>query len=94
MDTLEQQFKSRVSAFLGRTGLRPTTFGLKALGDAHLMRQLDGGRSPSLRTADRVLAFIDDYDGGSGGPRAPPPSPSAPDAYVTHEENEEDQSDE
>ena len=94
METLEQQFDSRVSAFLGRTGLSPTTFGMKALGDPNLMRQIEGGRSMSLRTADRVLAFIDDYDGGSGGPRAPPPSPSAPDAYVTHEENEEDQSDE
>ena len=87
METLEQQFDSRVRVFLGRTGLSPTTFGMKALGDPHLMRQLEGGRSMSLRTADRVLAFIDDYDGGSGGPRAP-------DAYVTHEENEEDQSDE
>ena len=72
METLEQQFKSRVSAFLGRTGLRPTTFGMKALGDAHLMRQLDGGRSLSLRTADRVLAFVADYDVDTGGPRTPP----------------------
>ena len=66
METLERQFNSRVSAFLGRTGLRPTTFGMKALGDQNLMRQIEGGRSMSLRTADRVLAFIDDYDGGSG----------------------------
>ena len=72
MDTLEQQCKSRVSALLRRTGLRPTTFGLKALGDAHLVRQLDGGRSPSLRTADRILAFIADYDVDTGGARAPP----------------------
>ena len=72
MDTLEQQFKSRVSAFLGRTGLRPTTFGLKALGDTHLVRQLDGGRSLSLRTADQILAFITDYDVDTGGARAPP----------------------
>ena len=54
METLEQQFNSRVRVFLGRTGVSPTTFGMKALGDAHLVRQLDGGRSPSLRTADRV----------------------------------------
>ena len=73
METLEQQFDSRVRVFLGRTGLSPTTFGMKALGDPNLMRQIDGGRSMSLRTADRVLAFIDDYDGGSGGPRAAAP---------------------
>ena len=72
METLEQQFNSRVRVFLGRTGVRPTTFGMKALGDAHLVRQLDGGRSPSLRTADRILAFVADYDLDSGGPRTPP----------------------
>ena len=72
METLEQQFNSRVRVFLGRTGVSPTTFGMKALGDAHLMRQLDGGRSPSLRTADRVLAFVADYDLDSGGPPTPP----------------------
>ena len=72
METLEQQFNSRVSAFLGRTGLSPTTFGMKALGDPNLMRQIDGGRSLSLRTTDRVLAFMADYDLDSGGPRTPP----------------------
>ena len=58
--------------FLGLTGVSPTTFGMKALGDPNLMRQLDGGRSLSLRTADRVLAFVADYDLDSGGPRTPP----------------------
>ena len=84
METLEQQFDSRVRVFLGRTGLSPTTFGMKALGDANLMRQIDGGRSLSLRTADRVVAFVADYDLDSGGPRTPPrghwrrkPSPGA-----------------
>ena len=72
MQTLEEQFNTRLNAFLGSTGLSPTTFGMKALGDPNLMRQLDGGRSLSLRTADRVLAFVADYDLGSGGPRTPP----------------------
>ena len=72
METLEQQFDSRVRVFLGRTGVSPTTFGMKALGDLNLMRQLDGGRSLSLRTADRVVAFVADYDLDSGGPRTPP----------------------
>ena len=72
METLEQQFNSRMRVFLGCTGLSSTTFGMKALGDAHLVRQLDGGRSLSLRTADRILAFVTDYDLDSGGPRTPP----------------------
>ena len=69
MKSLEQQFNSRVSAFLGRTGMKPTTLGMKAVGDASLMRRIGLGRSPSLRTADRVLAFIDGYDPDADGAR-------------------------
>ena len=75
METLEQQFDSRVRVFLGRTGLSPTTFGMKALGDPNLMHQIDGGRSLSLRTADRILAFVSEYDGKTGGTRDPPRRP-------------------
>ena len=75
MMTLEDQFISRVSAFLGRTGLSPTAFGTKAVGDPNFMRQIGRGRSPSLRTADRVLAFIAEQDGASGGGRDPPRRP-------------------
>ena len=72
MMTLEAQFRSRVNAFLECTRLSPTKFGMKALGDPNLMRQIDRGRSPSLRTADRVLAFISEHDGESHGARDPP----------------------
>ena len=72
MQTLEEQFNTRLNAFLGSTGLRPTTLGMQAVGDPSLLRQIDGGRSLSLRTADRVLAFVADYDLDSGGPRTPP----------------------
>ena len=75
METLEGQFVSRISAFLGRSGLSPTAFGKKALGAPSLMRQIGGGRSPSLRTADRILAFIAEQDGTSGGGRDPPRRP-------------------
>ena len=72
METLEQQFNSRVSSFLRRTGMKPTTLGMRAVGDPGLMRRIALGRSPSLRTADRVLAFIDGYDAVSGGARDRP----------------------
>ena len=75
METLEKLFRSRVSAFLGRSGLSPTAFGRKALGDPNLIRQIDRGRSPSLRTADRILAFIAERDGASDGGRDPPRRP-------------------
>ena len=72
MQTLEEQFNTRLNAFLGSTGLRPTTLGMQAVGDPSLLRQIERGRSPSLRTADRVLAFVADCDLDSGGPRTPP----------------------
>ncbi len=75
MKTLEGQFISRVGAFLGRPGVSPTAFGMKAMGDPNLMREIGRGRSPSLRTADRILAFIAEHDGASGGGRDPPRRP-------------------
>ena len=75
MVTLEEQFNTRVSAFLGRTGLKPTTLGMLALGDPNLMGQIARGRSPSLRTADRLLAFMAAWELDSGGARAPPARP-------------------
>ena len=78
MVTLEEQFSTQVSAFLGSTGVRPTALGLKAVGDPNLMRQIEHGRSPTLRTADRVLAYIAGYKLDSGGARAPPRRPGTP----------------
>lgn len=75
MMTLEEQFRSEVRAFLEGTGLGATTLGLKAVGDRNLVVQMERGRSPTLRTVDRVLAFIRDYAGDSGGARDPPRRP-------------------
>ncbi len=72
METLEQQFNSRVSGFLEETGMGATTLGLKAVGDPNLLREMAEGRSPSLRIADQVLAFINHHERDSGGARAPP----------------------
>ncbi len=62
METLTQQFESRVIGFLERTGLKPSIFGLRATGDPNLMRELRRGRSLTLKLADWILAFIDAYD--------------------------------
>lgn len=72
METLERYFKSRVGAFLASTGMPPTTFGMKAVGDPNLMRQIAAGRSVTLRTADRALALINRHEGDPGGARTPP----------------------
>ena len=62
MQTLEEQFNARLNAFLGSTGMSPTTLGMMAVGDPSLLRQIERGRSPSLRTADRILAFLAAYE--------------------------------
>ena len=78
MATLEEQFNTRLSAFPSGSGMGPTTLGTKAVGDPSLLRQIARGRSPSLRTADRVLAFIAACELDSGGARAPPARPGRP----------------
>ncbi len=75
MATLEEQFNTRLSAFPSCPGMGPTTLGTKAVGDPSPLRQITRGRSPSLRTADRVLAFIAACELDSGGARAPPARP-------------------
>ena len=75
MATLEEQFNTRIGGFLDDTGMAPTTLGMLAVGDPNLLRQVGRGRSPSLRTADRVLAFIDRYERAAGGAEAPPARP-------------------
>ena len=61
-------------SFFESTGISPTTFGLRAVGDPHLMRELARGRSPTLRTVDRILAYIAAFelDGGEPGLRPHP----------------------
>ena len=62
MQTLEEQFNRRLNAFLASTDMSPTTLGMMAVGDPSLLRQIERGRSPSLRTADRILAFLAAYE--------------------------------
>ena len=62
MESLTKLFESRLDAFLERTGVKPSTFGLQATGDPNLIRQLRLGCSPRLAMADRFLAFMDAYE--------------------------------
>ena len=75
MATLEEQFHTRVNGFLDDTGMAPTTLGMLAVGDPNLLREIERGRSLTLRTADRVVAFIDRYERVAGGAKAPPARP-------------------
>ncbi|MDE0072556.1 MAG: AlpA family transcriptional regulator [Gammaproteobacteria bacterium] len=78
MATLEEQFNTRISGFLDDTGMAPTTLGMLAVGDPGLLREIARGRSVSLTTADRVLAFMDRYERDAGGAKAPSARPHRP----------------
>jgi hypothetical protein len=58
MKTLTEQFLDAIEGYLARTGTKPSKFGRQAAGDPSLVLSLRRGRSPTLATADRILAFI------------------------------------
>lgn len=58
MQALPHQFRDIVNAFLARTGMTPARLGKQALGDPSFVSRLNCGRTPILRTADRVLVFM------------------------------------
>ncbi|MCY3677475.1 MAG: hypothetical protein OXH66_07720 [Gemmatimonadetes bacterium] len=62
MENLTKEFERRVTAFLRRTRLSASEFGERAVGDRKFVGDVRRGRSPSLATADRVLAFMETYE--------------------------------
>lgn len=57
----DEQLIEQIDAFLKRTDMAPTRFGLETLGDGALLKNLREGRSLSLRNAQKVLTFMADY---------------------------------
>ena len=62
MESLTEFFRSRVDAFLERTGVVPSTFGRGADGDPNPVRELRHGRSSTLVTVDHCLAFMEGFE--------------------------------
>lgn len=52
------QLLSEIESFLEKTGMPPTTFGLEAVKDGHLVRWLRAGKGITLDRADRIREFI------------------------------------
>ena len=65
--TVSEVFVAMVEGFLECTGMLPGTFGRLAVGDPGFVRRLRGGRSPALRTVDRVVAYIEALGSGEVG---------------------------
>src|SRR5262245_64877267 len=61
---------AEIEAFLASTGATPTKLGLAAVNDGHLVANLRKGHSVTLKTADKVRAYM--------ASRTPPPTGSVP----------------
>src|SRR5438552_11148816 len=49
---------TEIEDFLAESGVSPTKFGLAAVNDGHLIKNLRGGASVTLKTADKVRAYM------------------------------------
>lgn len=52
---------AQIELFLATTGMPATTFGLQALNDGHLVRNLRAGLDPKSSTVDRLRDFMRNY---------------------------------
>ncbi len=83
MESLTKQFEERIAEFLRRTQVTPSEFGERAIGDRKFCGDLRRGRSPRLATVDRVLAFMEAYEGAAHGARGSTGSESLGDSSST-----------
>lgn len=62
----EQIFQKDVEAFLARTGIAASTFGLKSCGDPNFLTDLkDGQREFKRSTIEKVGKWMDGFDAGA-----------------------------
>ena len=62
MDILtDRSLLERIDAFLDQHGMKPSRFGREAMGDGALIQHLRAGRSLSLRNAEKVVLFMENY---------------------------------
>ena len=57
----DAQLLERIEAFCKAHTMRPSTFGRMAVGDGSLISNLKSGRSPTLKMAGRIAAFMTTY---------------------------------
>lgn len=62
----DQEFLDHIDQFLKRTKMTPTAFGRLAVKRRGFVTELKRGLSPSLRTANKALQFIDCFERSSG----------------------------
>jgi phosphopantothenoylcysteine decarboxylase/phosphopantothenate--cysteine ligase len=78
MHTLARALLSEIEAFLAARGVTATKFGLASVNDGHLVANLRRGNSVTLKTADRVRAYMRERAAFSAGTSPPRPRAAAP----------------
>jgi hypothetical protein len=58
MESSATAFLAEIEAFLTHERVASSAFGRAAVGDPNFVRQLRGGRAPSLRLVDRARAYM------------------------------------
>jgi hypothetical protein len=62
----------RIELYLKQSGTAAARFGRDAIGDPSLMRDLRNGRELRVRTAERLIAFLDAQEARDAARRSPP----------------------
>lgn len=65
----ETKLLAAIKRFLAETGMSQTTFGQESIGERGLVVRLEAGRSVTLKTADRIRAFMREWKPGKSGRR-------------------------
>ena len=58
MSATARELLGEIEGFLAQFGLTPSKFGVAAVNDGHLVAKLRRGNSITLKTADRVRAYM------------------------------------
>lgn len=56
--SIAEQLLDEIDAYLAETGMAPTKFGIEAVNDGHLIRDLKDGVSIGAKKIDRVREFM------------------------------------
>jgi hypothetical protein len=64
--TIQDDFRAEIESFLERHDMKPAVFGQQALHDPKFVFDLRQGRSPSVKTIEKVRAWMAAQDAGEG----------------------------
>jgi hypothetical protein len=70
--TIQDDFSAEIEAFLERHDMKPAVFGQQALHDPKFVFDLRQGRSPSIKTIEKVRAWMAEQEAEGGAPAATP----------------------